>query len=272
MRLNGAGGKPNRTPLVKGLIFCCVFTLLLAIACAGYYSLMSNYTAVIEPDQIALIQLDEPEIGTPTAVMHTTAGDMVYVLYPDECPQTVANFISLAQSGHYDNTYVFRVEQDIFFSAGSENPDGTIAEPDGACEQITQELSPKLWPLRGALCALTSKSESGFFRILFNKQEFYTGSRFLVVDSIEMTDEIREGLISENNTDTQNLVGQAFLDYGGIPNYSQQITVFGQLIEGYDILDGITGAALTGEEGAMRPQEDILITSVEIAEYTGKAS
>ena len=269
MRLHGPGTKPNRTPLVKGLIFCSIFTLLLAIACAVYYSLMSGYSAVIDTDQIELIQLDSPKEGAPIAVMHTTAGDMTYVLYPEQCPQTVANFTALAESGHYDNTYVFRVEQNVFFSAGAENADGTVSQPDADCEQIEQELSPKLWPLRGALCALTSKTDGGFFRILTNKQKYYTGSRFLVVNSIEMTDEIREGMLSEDNSEAQNLLANAFLDHGGIPNYSQQITVFGQLIDGYDILDAITGVELTGEENAMRPAEDILITGIEITQYAG---
>ena len=80
-----------------------------------------------------------------------------------------------------------------------------------------------------------------------------------------MTDEIKEGLRSGDN-DAMNQVGEAYISQGGIPNYAQQITVFGQLTDGFDVLDAVTSAELTGEEGAQRPEKDILIESVEISE------
>jgi len=202
--------------------------------------------------------------------METDAGTLTFVLYPEQCPQTVANFISLAESGYYDGSYVFRVEPEIFFSAGAPNADGTVPNPDAESEHVPQELSAKLWPLRGALCALTTKADAGFFRTLFGKQRYLPGSRFLVADSIEFTDEIREGLRSQTDNETQDLVADAFIENGGIPNYSQQITVFGQLIEGYDILDAITESELTGTENAMRPKEDIRILHIDIRDFAAK--
>ena len=269
MKLQGPNGY-NRKPLIKGLLLATTFTLLLSLAFALWFSMTRNYTAVIQPEDIEMIQLDEPQEGAPVAIMHTDAGDLTFVLYPEQCPQTVANFTSLAESGYYDGSYVFRVEPEIFFSAGAPNQDGTVPNPDADSEKVPQELSAKLWPLRGALCALTTKANAGFFRTMVGKQEYFTGSRFLVADTIEMTDEIREGLLSQSDNETQDLVANAFLEKGGIPNYSQQITVFGQLIDGYDILDAITSGEVSGTENAMRPTEDIRISSIEITAYTAK--
>lgn len=267
MKLNAPNRGVNRKGLVKGLLLCTTFTLLLSLAFGLWFSMTRGYSAVVTPENIAMIQLDAPQAGDPVAVMHTDAGDMAFLLYPEEAPQTVENFCTLAKQGYYDGSYVFRVEPDIFFSAGAPNADGTVPDPDAASERVPRELSAKLWPLRGALCALTTKTEAGFFRTLTGKQRYYSGSRFLVADTIEMTDEIREGLLSQNENETQNLVANAFLEKGGIPNYSQQIAVFGQLIDGYDILDAITSSELTGTENAMRPKEDIRILSIEITEY-----
>ena len=50
------------------------------------------------------------------------------------------------------------------------------------------------------------------------------------------------------------------------------MTIFGQLIDGWDVLETITNAPLTGEEDAMRPQEDIQIKSVEMQAYTQKTA
>ena len=270
MKLHASNRGVNRKALVKGLLLCTSFTLLMSLAFGLWFSMTHDYTAVIKPEDIALIQLDAPKEGDPIAVMHTDAGDMTYVLYPNEAPRTVSNFCTLAKQGYYDGSYVFRVEQDVFFSAGAPNADGTVPDPDAASEHIPRELSAKLWPLRGALCALTTKANTGFFRTLTGRQEYFTGSRFLVANTIEMTDEIRKGMLSENNNEAQDLVANAFLDHGGIPNYSQQITVFGQLTDGYDILDAITSAALTGEQNAMRPKDDIRILSIEITEFGAK--
>ena len=59
-------------------------------------------------------------------------------------------------------------------------------------------------------------------------------------------------------------IGEAFIEYGGIPNYSQQITIFGQLQDGFEILDAITDGETTGDGEAQRPAKEIRITSVEI--------
>lgn len=263
MKKNGM--TPKNAKLIKGLTLVCTFTLISSFGFALWANLTSGYTATLEYEDIALIQLDEPADSAPRAVMHTTAGDMTYVLYPEECPETVANFIALANEGYYDGTYVFRVEPEIFFSAGSKTPEGTLAEGDTDLprEHIPQELSAKLWPLRGALCALETQTEGGAWKILTKTQQHFTGSRFLVCNSIEMTDEIKEGLRSGDN-EAMNRVAEAFIEQGGIPNYAQQITVFGQLIEGYEILDAVTNADVTGEDTAKRPAEDIIITGIEI--------
>ncbi len=258
---------PSTARTVKVLSILIAVTLVLALLCSVWYTMSKDITATVKLDEIKLVQLETPENGDPAAIMHTTAGDMLFLLYPDECPLAVANFTQLAESGYYDNTYIFRVEQDVFFSGGSPNADGSLQEGgiNEPQENVERELTQNMWPFRGALCSLTTGSETGFWKLLTGTQKSFNGSRFLVVDSIEMTEEIVNGLL-EGEED--NPVADAFVDLGGIPNYSQQLTVFGQLYDGYEILDTITGAALTGEEGAMRPAEDIMITSVEIVEYS----
>lgn len=266
--LRGPAMTPSRARLVKSLSLVAVFTFLAAFACGIWFTYTNGYSATVNLAEVTLIQLEPPQAGDPIAVMHTSVGDLSYRLYPSECPKAVENFVQLAESGYYDNTYVFRVEQGIFFAAGAPNPDGSLAEDvpnDAPQESVPRELSPNLWPLRGALCALTTKTEGGFFRTLTGKQSYYNGSRFLVADTIEMTEEITESLSEQRET---NPVAAAFLEHGGIPNYGQQITIFGQLYAGFEVLDAITEAELTGETDALRPKEEIRILSIEIGVYT----
>ena len=51
--------------------------------------------------------------------------EIVLILYPDKAPNTVANFISLANSGFYDGLTFHRVVEDFVIQGGDPNGDGT---------------------------------------------------------------------------------------------------------------------------------------------------
>ena len=257
----------KRAKTVRALTLIAVFTLVLSLGCGLWYTYTNSYSAVVDLSTVEMIQLEPPKSGDIIATMHTTAGDLKYCLYPSECPRAVENFVQLAENGYYNGTYVFRVEDGVFFAGGSPHPDGSLNEDvqnDAHEESIPRELSPKLWPIRGALCALKTKTEGGFFRTLTGKQAVYNGSRFLVANSIELTEEVTKELTEEKE---KNPIASVFLEHGGIPNYAQQITVFGQLYDGFEVLDAITHTELTEDSEAKRPKEDIIIESIEIGVY-----
>ena len=271
MRLKGPAPQQQKPKVVKGLLIVLTITMLSSFGLGLWSSLASGYSAVLRDEDIAMIQLDAPQSGQKAAIVHTSLGDMQFTLYPEECPQTVENFCSLAESGYYNDTYVFELAPSVFFAAGAATAAGDLpAGKEGSPqERIPQELSPKLWPFRGALCAMQTTTEGGFWKTLTKTQETYTGSRFLVCNSIEMTEEIEEGLRSVSS-DAMKQVGEAFIEKVGIPNYAQQLTGFGQLTDGFDVLDAITGAEVGDSEtvadgvDVTRPKDEIRIHSVEI--------
>ena len=52
-------------------------------------------------------------------------GTVKMELYPDQAPETVSNFVALANRGFYDGTAFHRVVKDFMVQAGSKNGDGT---------------------------------------------------------------------------------------------------------------------------------------------------
>ena len=52
-------------------------------------------------------------------------GTIKIELYPDQAPETVSNFIALANRGFYDGTKFHRVVKDFMIQAGSKDGDGT---------------------------------------------------------------------------------------------------------------------------------------------------
>lgn len=65
--------------------------------------------------------------NNPVATITLTDGSaMVFELYPQIAPNTVANFVSLANSRFYDGCQVFRVASDVLIQAGDpEHNNGT---------------------------------------------------------------------------------------------------------------------------------------------------
>lgn len=223
---------------------------------------------VIDPDTLELVQLQDPQEGDPIAVVETSLGEVRMVLYPEYAPNTVQNFIDLAESGYYNDTYVFHSEDGVYSAAGAKLKDGTM--PDGydtSHELVERELHQNLWPFKGAVCALNTTVDRGLKEMFFGGGTYYCGSRFAFLNTIEFTDEIKDELMQVSGSE---ILSEAFIENGGIPNFSQQMTVIGQVYEGMDVVEKLSSLEVTESEEAVYkiPKEDIKIISIEIGEYS----
>lgn len=67
-----------------------------------------------------------PGVQNPTATITLSNGSVMrFELFVQEAPNTVANFIELAQSGFYDGLTFFRVIPGALIQSGCKNGDGT---------------------------------------------------------------------------------------------------------------------------------------------------
>lgn len=249
--------------VVAALISFIVFYVVVMVANQGY--------TYVDVNTMELVQLEEPEEGDPVAVINTTYGEFRAVLYPEYAPQTVENFIALAKSGYYDDTYVFEQKQDVYAAAGAPYADGSLEDGGGTNERVPAELHQNLWPFRGALCVMNTAVEGGFFDRLFKNTQTFTGSRFMILGSVDFSDEefvtqFREASGSEELAD-------AFIERGGVPNFAQQMTIFAQTYEGIEVVEEICAAAVqeaTNAAGYTPPAEECKIISIEITEYSAE--
>jgi cyclophilin family peptidyl-prolyl cis-trans isomerase len=77
-------------------------------------------------------------------LMKTSAGDISLNLYHAECPDTVANFLKLVDSGHYDGLHFHRVIKDFMLQGGcphSKDPNSRRAGTGGPGWNIKCEAS-----------------------------------------------------------------------------------------------------------------------------------
>ena len=77
---------------------------------------------------LKLTEPREPEEEAPNPVATITMSDgkqMRFELFPDQAPNTVANFIKLSNSGFYNGLQFYRVVAGVFIQGGDPNNDGT---------------------------------------------------------------------------------------------------------------------------------------------------
>lgn len=240
-------------------IFILIAAMSVIIAVVMITSLMNskNSSALGTYDfaEMDLVQLEEPSNGQPMAVINTSAGTIKAVLYPEYAPNTVDNFVNRANEGFYNGKDIYAIVEEAFFLTGAYDEAGTQGFTNDG-NPIANECDVDLWTFKGALCAYSGQAGFG-------------DSRFFVINNRSLTDDELSQLRGFKNEDgSQKLPEElltAFVQQGSVAHFAGCYTVFGQTIEGYDVIDKICTAEI--DPKTARPVEELIIESIEITEY-----
>ena len=187
---------------------------------------------------------EETEEKQIKILISTDYGDMTAILY-NEPPQHRDNFGKLINEGWYEGSPFHRIIKN-FMIQGGQNADGRL-DPGYT---IPAEFVPGKYHKKGALAA-ARKGDN------VNPQKASSGAQFYIVQGKAYPSEqiammgSRSGL---NYTDKQI---EAYSTIGGTPQLDGSYTVFGEVIDGIDIIDKIA-AVKTG--GNNKPVEDITMS------------
>ena len=181
----------------------------------------------------------------------TIYGDMTIKLY-DETPQHRDNFIKLVNEEYYNGTLFHRVIKGFMIQGG--DPDSKGAEKGvalgvgGPGYTVPAEFNAAFIHKKGALSA--ARQGDGV-----NPTKASSGSQFYVVQgktySKEELDAISRG---KKYTEEQYKIYETV---GGTPHLDMGYTVFGEVIEGLDVIDKIANVSKDQRD---RPEEDIKMT------------
>lgn len=221
----------------------------------------------IDYSKSEFVQYKAPDDSAPVVVFETTEGTFKAVLYEQEAPEYVKYFKDLVSSGYFDNTYVCTILRSEGvtggFIGGSKTKDGLAAE-DTNTDMTDLEVSPNLLPTKGALGSLTKQAGR------FTKAK--AGSVFTVMNDVVDIEELRAQEAEDVNGYSR--VCAIFEKYGGIPNYLQMYTLFGQVYDGWDTVDKINSARIVDEDVPddqedknYQPEKDIVITKAYLSTY-----
>lgn len=245
----------------KILAAICTGAALLLTGCSGYNNAMVNYDfAEMDTD---FVQLKTPQEGDTIAIIDTDYGEIRVVIYESLCPNTAKAFIENANNGVYDNKPVYGVSADSYFlTGGFENEQGNYTGRQSNDELIENECSTALWPFKGALLSFSEKSgwsDARWFICNDDKESL----------TQEAINELKDSIVEKDENEREKLTTlfDTFYSVRGVFGLSGVYTVFGQTYEGLDVVEKLCNIPVND---ANRPNEEIMIKSVTIAQYSAE--
>ena len=190
----------------------------------------------------------------PIATMEVEGyGTIKIELYPEQAPETVANFIALANRGYYNGSSFHRVVKDFMIQGGTKNGDGTTG---AKLSDLKDGGEDKDYTIKGEFIS------NG----VNNTVRFTEGTLGVARSDYSQYD----SSLAEESYNSGN--AQFFIMTQANNSLDGNYTAFGRVIEGMDIVHNIEnverkvadGSETTGNTEQSVPVTPIKITSISV--------
>lgn len=161
--------------------------------------------------------------------LHTNHGVITLKLFADKAPETVANFIQYVKDGHYDNTIFHRVISNFMVQGGGFDVNmKELATRESIKNEANNGVSNKVGTVAMAR-TMDPHSASAQFFINVNDNEF--------------------------------------LDHSAPTTQGWGYAVFGEVVDGFDVVTAIKSVKTTSKNGHQDvPAEEVIIEKAEFIE------
>ena len=212
-----------------------------------------------KPD--SLLDWETPHDPTcPQVLLETSMGNILVALYNDT-PKHRDNFLKLVNSGYYDGCIFQRVIKNFMIQGG-----------DYSCRKVNLEkpqkfdvnytvpaeiIYPKYYHKRGQLCAAREGDDENPTKASASTDFYITWGRNFSPRQMEYYVEKlkRDGKYYAIPSEQ---LQQGYIKHGGVPHLDNGYTVFGEVLEGMDVVDKIQNLA-TDKANNDRPLTDVII-------------
>jgi peptidyl-prolyl cis-trans isomerase B (cyclophilin B) len=178
--------------------------------------------------------------------MQTSMGDIKIKMLPEVAPKAVENFTTHAKNGYYDGLTFHRVMNNFMIQGGDPNGTGTGGESIWG-KPFNDEFSKDALNFRGAVSMANCGPNTN-------------GSQFFIVQ-LDNVDPRLAGQMEDAGFPKEAI--EKYKEIGGTPWLDFKHTVFGQVIEGMDVVDNI---AKTPTGGNDKPITPVIINSIKVTE------
>ncbi|MBR3578052.1 MAG: peptidylprolyl isomerase [Bacteroidales bacterium] len=192
-------------------------------------------------------------------IFKTSMGDITIALY-DNTPLHKENFLKLVKENYYDGVLFHRIIQGFMIQTGDPDskgaPAGKMLGNGGPDYTIPAEFRAENYHKRGAVAAARQGDQ-------VNPTKASSGSQFYIVDGKPFTKDQLNQITMAYGTSFTDEQTEIYTTVGGAPFLDMQYTVFGEVVEGMDVVDKI---AAQKKDRYDRPFNDIKIISTTIVE------
>ena len=193
-----------------------------------------------------MLNFQDPSQAKQTAVIKTNHGEIRVMLFPEAAPKAVENFVTNAKNGYYDGVIFHRVIRDFMIQGGDPLGKGFGGESIWG-RPFEDEFSLEALNFKGALSMANSGPNTN-------------GSQFFIVQA----GSVDSGLVSQMKD--AGYPDEAIMKYqeaGGTPWLDFRHTVFGQVVEGIEVVDEIAAVKVGPND---KPVEDVIILGIDVLE------
>lgn len=220
-------------------------------------------------------------------------GTIKAVLFPEAAPLGVENFQKLCDQGFYKGLTIHRVCKDFMFQGGSTNGNGTGGDAAVNGGSFGIETAQNARHFYGALCyANAAGQNSTQFYIVNNSQEQDLGAFNITWyrDNVEEGKSLIKQAMDAGRKDYeeayrfqtqyfQNIVDffdgatdgikSLYKEKGGTPSLDGDYTVFGQVYEGFDVIESISNVEVVdnGSNEKSKPVQTITIKDITVSKF-----
>lgn len=193
-------------------------------------------------------------------LLETSMGNIRVALYNDT-PKHRDNFLKLVNSGFYNGCIFQRVIKNFMIQGGDYatrkvNPN-KVEKFDVNYTVPAEIVYPKYYHKRGELCMAREGDDENPTKASGATDFYITWGRNFSPRQMEYLVEQmkREG---KAYAIPSKEVQEGYIKYGGVPHLDNGYTVFGEVLEGLDVVDKIQNVP-TNKENNDRPLEDVVI-------------
>lgn len=197
-------------------------------------------------------------------LFHTSMGDIRVRLY-DGTPKHRDNFLKLVREGYYDGNLFHRVIAGFMIQSGDSTSrhaesGALLGEYSPGYTLDAEIVYPRYFHKRGALAAAREPDD-------VNPEFKSSSSQFYIVYGKRYNDDMldaAEDRIARATHDSVKLapeVRDVYKDVGGTPYLDGQYTVFGEVVEGLDIVKSIQAVNTDSND---RPLDDVRIIKASV--------
>lgn len=195
-------------------------------------------------------------------LVQTSMGDMVIRL-SDSTPLHRDNFLKLVKAKYYDSILFHRVIKSFMVQAGDPDskqaPAGKMLGNGGPGYTVPAEFRQTLFHRKGVISAARMGDN-------VNPQKASSGSQFYLVQGKAFTDAELDN-IENTRTGGRKIPAyqrEIYKTNGGAPHLDQGYTVFGEVINGIEVIDAIAAVKTSKGADKDRPIADVRIIKMKL--------